>query len=811
MIAAAAPDTPRRPATGSRRPWLIGILLFLCIFSGYLLSYNVDKPTHNADWYIRYQVTCSIVERNDFYIHPYQNDGRTGPGVNGLKYAQYTLGQSVALIPLYLLGRVFAGVSHTNCDQTIAVPQVFLAAKLLDLILGALLCVLFFGAARWLGYGRPLALALTFLLAFGTALWPDVLSNLEHTQESLFLLAAAYAAMRYTMERRHNRLWVLTMGAAAGLVFLTRVAGLIALPIFAAYLLLLHRHWSPANWRRPWLRDLALYTAGTLPSIVINAAYDTIRFGAPWRTGPYPDHSLGYPPWLGIPNLLISPGKGLFWYVPALLLLPFVVQGFRRRYPLVFQLFCLICGVYLAFYATVFYWHGDPAWGPRYLYALLPYLVLPLGELFRRWRGLRLSLRGLVVGVLAASFLVQFTAVTVSYWRHWELIYGYHYDQVENHQWGQNLNYWWYPDQSPLVFSLTGIYTITQKYVTHAPLLQHPAAERLSNPYESCVYAVLNQADPCLGATDKLRYSANWNTFTMWWVHTFPWWDLRTVVTLALLVLAVFILSGAALLTLVLSGRPGGRAVTGVQPAGDGATGVGIAPAPAGSNGHTNGHGPHLPDEIATMPELVLGHATDPLPGRGGILVAEAQARPLATTHPATTVARSITGLVPLGMAALAAAGGYLGIMGVAVATAPARAAPLLRTVPMSAVIHDGTWQYQARGIQQVPALPGSGVAPPPAHHYAIVTLHLHNLLTRPAHVRPEYFALTDARGLAFPLVYSAFTPVAALSHLMPIGSNIPPHGAADQKLVYLIRDDARDLKLIGPGLTVIPLQPVAR
>ncbi len=45
----------------------------------------------------------------------------------------------------------------------------------------------------------------------------------------------------------------------------------------------------------------------------------------------------------------------------------------------------------------------------------------------------------------------------------------------------------------------------------------------------------------------------------------------------------------------------------------------------------------------------------------------------------------------------------------------------------------------------------------------------------------------------------------------MPIGSNIPPHGAADQKLVYLIRDDARDLKLIGPGLTVIPLQPVAR
>ena len=43
------------------RPWLMGPFLFLCILSGYLLSFNVDKPTHNADWYIRYQVACSIV------------------------------------------------------------------------------------------------------------------------------------------------------------------------------------------------------------------------------------------------------------------------------------------------------------------------------------------------------------------------------------------------------------------------------------------------------------------------------------------------------------------------------------------------------------------------------------------------------------------------------------------------------------------------------------------------------------------------------------------------------------------------------
>lgn len=94
------------------QPWIIGPLLFICILSGYLLSFNVDKPTHNADWYVRYQVTCGIVERNDFTIHPYQNDGRTGLGADGRLYSQYTLGQSVAMIP-FIFSDVRSPVSPT--------------------------------------------------------------------------------------------------------------------------------------------------------------------------------------------------------------------------------------------------------------------------------------------------------------------------------------------------------------------------------------------------------------------------------------------------------------------------------------------------------------------------------------------------------------------------------------------------------------------------------------------------------------------------------------------------------------------------
>ena len=50
--------------------WVVGPALFTFILAGYLLSFNVDKPTHNADWFIRYQVACSIVERNALDIRP---------------------------------------------------------------------------------------------------------------------------------------------------------------------------------------------------------------------------------------------------------------------------------------------------------------------------------------------------------------------------------------------------------------------------------------------------------------------------------------------------------------------------------------------------------------------------------------------------------------------------------------------------------------------------------------------------------------------------------------------------------------------
>jgi hypothetical protein len=67
-------------------------------------------------------------------------------------------------------------------------------------------------------------------------------------------------------------------------------------------------------------------------------------------------------------------------------------------------------------YAGWWVWSGDPAWGPRYLLVLTPFLVLPVGEVVERAiSSRRIWKRGLLAGLFALSMFVQFLAVSSHY------------------------------------------------------------------------------------------------------------------------------------------------------------------------------------------------------------------------------------------------------------------------------------------------------------------------------------------------------------------------------------------------------------
>ena len=82
----------------------------------------------------------------------------------------------------------------------------------------------------------------------------------------------------------------------------------------------------------------------------------------------------------------------------------------QRSYRAEALLFVSIIAIYLFVYATYGIWDGGWAWGPRYLVAIIPFLILPAGYLFCSPRG-----RAVVALVAWLGVAVQILGVAINY------------------------------------------------------------------------------------------------------------------------------------------------------------------------------------------------------------------------------------------------------------------------------------------------------------------------------------------------------------------------------------------------------------
>ena len=81
----------------------------------------------------------------------------------------------------------------------------------------------------------------------------------------------------------------------------------------------------------------------------------------------------------GTLGLLFSPGVGLFIYVPILLTAFFTFPDFFRKNKLFTILLLAIPSIYIIQLGSMNAWQGWTAWPPKYLYIIIPFLLLPLG------------------------------------------------------------------------------------------------------------------------------------------------------------------------------------------------------------------------------------------------------------------------------------------------------------------------------------------------------------------------------------------------------------------------------------------------
>lgn len=333
-------------------------------------------------------------------------EGATLQGPDGRSYTKNAAGQAVLALPVVALAE--SGAAALRLDPARRDLAVRFGVSFFDALVTALLLALLYAGARALGAGAGAALGAAALLGFTTPTWIYAKSFMAEPLQALGLLLALVGAalVPAAAPPRRSR-----MALAVGLGVLLAVSvKLTMLPLALACLVPM----IGAPWRA-WLAPalgLALALAG-------HAAYGVARFGTPFETGYGAQASAAAfttPALVGLYGLLLSSGKGVAWFAPALWLAPRGWRAATRRAgrnrarwgeltpagrAAWGALALWVAG--LALYCRFQHWAGDGSFGPRYLVPLLPAgMLLVAFALHRASRALRrgavaLGLAGLLV------------------------------------------------------------------------------------------------------------------------------------------------------------------------------------------------------------------------------------------------------------------------------------------------------------------------------------------------------------------------------------------------------------------------------
>ncbi len=325
---------------------------------------------------------------------------------NGDTTTHAPLGLTLLLLPGFVVGRL-ASLVFAQEDREEVTRLIFLAANpLITALTGGLLVLL----CRALGASLRSAATLAMVFGLCTWAWAHGNSDFSEPATALMMTWASLASVKWWAGPTLRRAAV--VGFLAGAVVLTRASTVLFVPIFLIAGLAANRqHTAPGRGRQL----VAFMLAGFVPAAVF-IANSVIRFGTPFTTG-YRKFLFNAPLYEGLFGLFLSPGKGLFWYAPICVVAMF---GLRRSY-IARRRYAVFVGavmmVHLAVVARVEFWHGDFAYGPRYLIPMLPILIAliaPIIDTGREWMlGVKVAaLVGFVVPGLLGS-LMYFNAV---YW-----------------------------------------------------------------------------------------------------------------------------------------------------------------------------------------------------------------------------------------------------------------------------------------------------------------------------------------------------------------------------------------------------------
>jgi hypothetical protein len=386
------------PAAGMEaRRWTTALGVFLVVGVAYALSGPGRIDTIDGQW--RYEVAANLVKEGRPVIRDPALRGSGLPGRDGLRYAYYNAGASVAGFPFVWVGELLG-----DADGEV---QRFLFS-LTSAVAGGLLASALYLFYRTLDVENGPALGWTAVSAFGTLLWPLATSAFDQVQHAALVLLAVQLGRA---SAKRDSIWLAVAGGVAVAVLLNyQEAYLLLVPGLALSTLT----WSTSpeaakgSSRRCWC-----FLAASGLGIVGWLTYNAVRFGDPlFFFGKLPPE--GDParavlanPAVGFLSLMFSPGKSIFLYSAPIVLGLLGIRALWRRELVLALTVVTVSAVHLVFVSSLRFFGSDWAWGPRYLVPLLPLwaLAFPFVEATTMRRSIvrMVVVLGLLVQVMGVS------------------------------------------------------------------------------------------------------------------------------------------------------------------------------------------------------------------------------------------------------------------------------------------------------------------------------------------------------------------------------------------------------------------------
>jgi hypothetical protein len=319
-------------------------------------------------------------------------------------------------------------------------PIAIVAISVNSLIL-ALTSTIIFQFAFELYNSKRKSLILALIFGITSFVWPYATSMFPQPLQGLLIIAALYFIYHNT--QKQNLKNIILSSSFLGLSVLAHPSSVIVIPGFLIYSYLVNK-----NTKKKFL----VYVITLIGIAMLILLLNDLRFESPTNFGYGQYGSIEqHNGWIGLLGLIFSPGAGIIFFFPAVIMIPFALKfSFSKRRAFTILLGYIVCINWIYYgtlgYGEPFAWSGAGGWGPRYLISVIPVICILLGSILEsKHLGLKI-----ILGVLSVvGFIVNLLGALVWY------MYGYSYGWGKEGLW-QEANslevMTWNPVYSPIIF-----------------------------------------------------------------------------------------------------------------------------------------------------------------------------------------------------------------------------------------------------------------------------------------------------------------------------------------------------------------------